>query len=241
MGRGARSERHRAIGADRERSGRRRIRGGRRQGLPGTIHSLLHAQPEGRPTLYERTKRAFGARASRLCLFPAMHHFHLWEKDLRPILEVVAEHGGVAFVHCGILKSGVRDKLGLPSPFDIRFANLWMLLEWRGPRNILLRAPALRLRLLSRAPAGRERMCERPRRHVQLELLDREAPGADEPRAGFRAGAIGARPGAPLVRIRLELLSARLPRRINSAGRKVSRLLWGWSRRPKRRRSSAET
>jgi len=26
-------------------------------------------------------------------------------------------------VHCGILKVGVRDKLGLPSPFDIRFAN----------------------------------------------------------------------------------------------------------------------
>jgi predicted TIM-barrel fold metal-dependent hydrolase len=76
------------------------------------------------PDALERAKRAFRDLGLRgLCLFPAMHHFHLWEKELRPILEIVAEHRGVAFVHCGILKVGVRDKLGLPSPFDIRFAN----------------------------------------------------------------------------------------------------------------------
>ncbi len=72
----------------------------------------------------ERTKRAFSELGLRgVCLFPAMHHFYLWEKELRPILEVVAERRGIAFVHCGILKVGVRDKLGLKSPFDMRFAN----------------------------------------------------------------------------------------------------------------------
>jgi hypothetical protein len=76
------------------------------------------------PDALDRTKRAFRELGLRgVCLFPAMHHFHLWEKELRGILEVVAEHSGVVFVHCGILKVGVRDKLGLPSPFDIRFAN----------------------------------------------------------------------------------------------------------------------
>ncbi len=29
----------------------------------------------------------------------------------------------VAFVHCGVLSVGVRKKLGLPSPFDMRFSN----------------------------------------------------------------------------------------------------------------------
>jgi predicted TIM-barrel fold metal-dependent hydrolase len=29
----------------------------------------------------------------------------------------------VVFVHCGVLSVGVRKKLGLPSPFDIRFGN----------------------------------------------------------------------------------------------------------------------
>jgi uncharacterized protein len=76
------------------------------------------------PDALARTKRAFAELGHRgVCLFPAMHHFYLWEKELHPILEVVAEHRGIAFVHCGILKVGVRDKLGLPSPFDMRFAN----------------------------------------------------------------------------------------------------------------------
>jgi predicted TIM-barrel fold metal-dependent hydrolase len=76
------------------------------------------------PDALERTKRAFSELGLRgVCLFPAMHHFHVWEKELRPILEVVAERRGIAFVHCGILKVGVRDKLGLKSPFDMRYAN----------------------------------------------------------------------------------------------------------------------
>ncbi len=76
------------------------------------------------PDALERAKRAFRELGLRgVCLFPAMHHFHLWEKELRPLLEVVADHRGIVFVHCGILKVGVRDKLGLKSPFDIRFAN----------------------------------------------------------------------------------------------------------------------
>jgi predicted TIM-barrel fold metal-dependent hydrolase len=76
------------------------------------------------PDAVERTGRAFRELGLRgVCLFPAMHHFHLWEKDLRPVLEIVADARGIAFVHCGILKVGVREKLGLPSPFDIRFAN----------------------------------------------------------------------------------------------------------------------
>jgi predicted TIM-barrel fold metal-dependent hydrolase len=29
----------------------------------------------------------------------------------------------VVFVHCGVLSVGIRKKLGLPSPFDLRFSN----------------------------------------------------------------------------------------------------------------------
>lgn len=71
-----------------------------------------------------RAKRAFAELGLvGLCLFPAMHRFHLWEARLFPIYETAAAHGGVVFVHCGHLKVGVRDKLGLPSRFDMRFAN----------------------------------------------------------------------------------------------------------------------
>ena len=76
------------------------------------------------PDALDRTKRGFRELGMKgLCLFPAMHHFHIWEKEFRPILEEVAASRGVVFVHCGVLKVGVRDKLALPSLFDLRFAN----------------------------------------------------------------------------------------------------------------------
>lgn len=82
---------------------------------------MLNPKAEG---ALDRAKRAFRELGFKgLCLFPAMHHFHLWEKELRPVLEEAADRSAVVFVHMGLLKVGVRDKLGLPSPFDLRFAN----------------------------------------------------------------------------------------------------------------------
>ncbi|MFQ5802574.1 MAG: amidohydrolase family protein [Candidatus Methylomirabilales bacterium] len=82
---------------------------------------LLDPTSDNAPT---RAKRAFAELGVRgVCLFPAMHRFHLWDERLLPICETAAAHGGIVFVHCGHLKVGVRDKLGLPSRFEMRFAN----------------------------------------------------------------------------------------------------------------------
>jgi predicted TIM-barrel fold metal-dependent hydrolase len=63
-----------------------------------------------------------GLRA--ICLFPAMHHFHVDDERAQPLFEAAAARPGTAvFVHCGVLSVGVRRKLGLPSAFDIRFGN----------------------------------------------------------------------------------------------------------------------
>jgi len=69
-----------------------------------------------------------------VCLFPAMHHYpmddrlgahhHRFEETpLIDFVETAAEYKLVVFVHCGVLKLGIRDKLGLPSPFDLAFSN----------------------------------------------------------------------------------------------------------------------
>jgi predicted TIM-barrel fold metal-dependent hydrolase len=58
-----------------------------------------------------------------ICLFPAMHAYSVNDPRLIPIWEVASEYALSAFVHCGALSIGVRKKLGLPSPFDIRFSN----------------------------------------------------------------------------------------------------------------------
>jgi len=63
-----------------------------------------------------------GLRA--ICLYPAMHRYSLHDDRARRAIDVAARRPGTAvFVHCGVLSVGVRRKLGLPSPFDIRFSN----------------------------------------------------------------------------------------------------------------------
>lgn len=59
-----------------------------------------------------------------VCLFPAMHRFAIHDDRVRRLFDVAAARpGAVMFVHCGVLTVGVRRKLGLPSPFDIRYGN----------------------------------------------------------------------------------------------------------------------
>ena len=59
-----------------------------------------------------------------ICLFPAMHRYALQDERVRQILSVAAARPGTTvFVHCGVLSVGARTRLGLPSPFDIRFGN----------------------------------------------------------------------------------------------------------------------
>jgi hypothetical protein len=69
--------------------------------------------------------RALAAGGLRgMCLFPAMHRYAIQDDRAKQMFEVAAAAPGTAvFVHCGVLSVGVRKKLGLPSPFDIRFGN----------------------------------------------------------------------------------------------------------------------
>ncbi len=58
-----------------------------------------------------------------VCLFPAMHKFHVTDERLLPIFQLASEHALIVFIHCGALSVGVRKKLGLSSDFDMRFSN----------------------------------------------------------------------------------------------------------------------
>jgi uncharacterized protein len=77
------------------------------------------------PDAAEHAAAALDAGGLRgVCLFPAMHRFAIQDDRVRRLFEVVAARPGTAvFVHCGVLTVGVRSKLGLPSPFDIRYGN----------------------------------------------------------------------------------------------------------------------
>jgi hypothetical protein len=92
--------------------------------------------------------RALDAGLRTICLFPAMHKYALHDERAARVFELADSYssprrpGGptptsgeaasptpttgwrpIVFVHCGVLSVGIRGKLGLPSPFDIRFGN----------------------------------------------------------------------------------------------------------------------
>ncbi len=71
-----------------------------------------------------RAQAAFASGVRALCLFPAMHGFSMHDERVAGVLEAAAsaQHRAI-FVHCGVLTMGVRKKLGLASPFDMRYSN----------------------------------------------------------------------------------------------------------------------
>jgi len=76
------------------------------------------------PDAAAKAAEAIGAGGLRaICLFPAMHRYPIQDDRATRLFDVAAAAGTAVFVHCGVLSVGVRKKLGLPSPFDIRFGN----------------------------------------------------------------------------------------------------------------------
>ncbi len=79
-----------------------------------------------KPDAEMRAKRAFDDLKLKVaCLFPAMHQYSIAESDgARAVVALASERTGTAvFVHCGALSVGIRKKLGLKSPFDMRRSN----------------------------------------------------------------------------------------------------------------------
>ena len=74
-------------------------------------------------------ERALDEGLRAICLFPAMHRYALHDERVARVFELAAGRRGgtvdpiAVFVHCGVLSVGVRKKLKLPSPFEMRFGN----------------------------------------------------------------------------------------------------------------------
>jgi hypothetical protein len=77
-------------------------------------------------------------RLHAICLFPAMHLYSIQDQRVEALLEQAAANRCAVFVHCGVLSVGVRKKLGIPSPFDMRYSNPLDL------HSVALRHPSVR-------------------------------------------------------------------------------------------------
>ena len=81
---------------------------------------MFHPLEEG---ACDELRASAGEGLRGVCLFPAMHHLHADQDEVLEFISVAAELRLIVFVHFGLLRLGLRDKLGLPSPFDLRYSN----------------------------------------------------------------------------------------------------------------------
>ena len=87
---------------------------------PGRFVGMTMVDPTTPGTL-TRVKRALETDGLRsVCLFPAMHGYQLSHEAVEPLFAMAEETNAVVFVHCGMLTIGVRRKLGIPTPVDLR-------------------------------------------------------------------------------------------------------------------------
>jgi uncharacterized protein len=87
---------------------------------PQRFVGFFMLNPTG-PDAADRCERAFGQLGLKcVCLFPAMHRYHLDDETVADTFRVAARHQGAVFVHCGYLSMESRSRLGLPNPFDLR-------------------------------------------------------------------------------------------------------------------------
>lgn len=97
--------------------------------VPGDEPSVLAAQAAVPGQFYAYamvnplTQHTINPSLNAICLFPAMHGYSLHDPCVDGLLEQASAQRQAVFVHRGVLTVGVRKKLGLPSPFDMRHSN----------------------------------------------------------------------------------------------------------------------
>jgi predicted TIM-barrel fold metal-dependent hydrolase len=86
-----------------------------------------------------RVQIALRSGLHAVCLFPGMHRYALSDSRAEAVIQTAAGFPGRAvFVHCGVLTVGIRKKLGLGTPFDMRYSNPLEL------HSLALRHPGLK-------------------------------------------------------------------------------------------------
>ena len=91
---------------------------------PGRFVGFFMVDPTAPGAVEQAAAALDRGGVSALCLFPAMHRFAIHDERVQQLFAVAAARPGTAvFCHCGVLSVGVRKRLGLPSPFDLRFGN----------------------------------------------------------------------------------------------------------------------
>jgi predicted TIM-barrel fold metal-dependent hydrolase len=92
--------------------------------FPQRFYGYMMVNPVAPSPVADVERAVASGHIHGLCFFPAMHRYSIQDDRATALLDLLAGHPRtIAFVHCGVLSVGIRKKLGLPSPFDMRFSN----------------------------------------------------------------------------------------------------------------------
>lgn len=92
--------------------------------FPQRFYGYMMVNPVAPSPAAEVERALASGHIHGLCFFPAMHRYSIQDDRVAALLDLLANSPRtIAFVHCGVLSVGFRKKLGLPSPFDMRFSN----------------------------------------------------------------------------------------------------------------------
>lgn len=91
---------------------------------PGRFHSVVMINPLMHGADMRTSRALEEGLVHGIFLFPAMHKYSLHDHNVQSLLSIVGGYpNSVVYVHFGMLSVGFRQKLGLPSLFDMRFSN----------------------------------------------------------------------------------------------------------------------
>lgn len=90
---------------------------------PGRFYGYFMLDPTQQDALDRMSAAAVNPHLHAVCLFPAMHTYSIADARVVPLLELASDSQLAVFVHCGAISMGVRNKLGLPSQFNLRYSN----------------------------------------------------------------------------------------------------------------------
>src|SRR5579862_2667727 len=90
---------------------------------PSRLSGLFYLNPTLQDAM-QRVRRGVEEAGLRgACFFPAMHHYQPDDERLHPIFATLDRAGVVAFVHLGMFKMPIQEKLGLPPSADLKYSN----------------------------------------------------------------------------------------------------------------------
>jgi uncharacterized protein len=93
------------------------------QAFPGRIVGYIMLDPT-QSTAVDALREGVQQHGLKgVTLFPAMHHFHAYDERVYRLYQAAAELDLPVFMHFGVLKVSIRDKLGLPNVFDLRYSD----------------------------------------------------------------------------------------------------------------------